>query len=87
LLVDDSISFLENKSFYFDHQNDPSFPRPPLEPPDDEFDFEPNLGEVISAVTNNIDELNEDECFDPGGDINVSTNLEDDDYFPFMIVI
>nr|GEY81129.1 hypothetical protein [Tanacetum cinerariifolium]GFB27605.1 hypothetical protein [Tanacetum cinerariifolium] len=87
LLVDDSISLPENKSFYFDHQNDPSFPRPPLEPPDDEFDFEPNLGEVISAVMNNIDDLNEDECFDPGGDINVSTNLEDDDYFPFMIVI
>nr|GEY76006.1 hypothetical protein [Tanacetum cinerariifolium] len=38
LLVDDSISLPENKSFYFDHQDDPSFPRPPLEPPD----VEPN---------------------------------------------
>nr|GEX87829.1 hypothetical protein [Tanacetum cinerariifolium] len=83
LLVDDSISLSENESFYFNHPNDPSFPRPPPEPLDVEFDFE----KVISAVVNNIDELNEDECFDPGGDINVSTNLEDDDYFPFMFVI
>nr|GEX97375.1 hypothetical protein [Tanacetum cinerariifolium] len=65
LLVDDSISLPENKSFYFDHQDDPSFPRPPPEPPDDEFDFEPNSGEVIPAVMNNIDEFNDDECFDP----------------------
>nr|GEV45366.1 hypothetical protein [Tanacetum cinerariifolium] len=42
LLVDDSISLPENESFYFDHQDDPSFPRPPPEPPDDEFEFEPN---------------------------------------------
>nr|GEU91791.1 putative E3 ubiquitin-protein ligase LIN [Tanacetum cinerariifolium] len=39
LLVDDTISLLENESFYFDHQDDPSFPRPPPEPPDVEFDF------------------------------------------------
>nr|GEX42724.1 hypothetical protein [Tanacetum cinerariifolium] len=87
LLVDNSISLPKNESFYFDHQDDPSFPRPPSEPPDVEFDFEPNSGEVISAVMNNIDELNEDECFDPGGEIDVSTNIEDDDYFPFMFVI
>nr|GEX15746.1 hypothetical protein [Tanacetum cinerariifolium] len=83
LLVDDTISLLENKSFYFDHEDDPSFPRPPPEPPDVEF----NLGEEISAVMNNIDEFNEDECFDPGGEIIFFTNLEDDDYFPFMFVI
>nr|GEU34921.1 hypothetical protein [Tanacetum cinerariifolium] len=67
LLVDDSISFPKNESSNFDHHDDPSFPRPPLEPPDVEFifDFEPNSGEVISAVMNNIDELIEDECFDP----------------------
>nr|GEX92016.1 hypothetical protein [Tanacetum cinerariifolium] len=66
LLSDDSISLLENESFYFDHQNDPSFPRPPLEPLDAEFyfDFEPNSGELISAVINNIEEINKDECFD-----------------------
>nr|GEW39671.1 hypothetical protein [Tanacetum cinerariifolium] len=67
LLVNDSIHIPENKSSNFDHHDDPLFPRPPPEPPDVEFffDFEPNLGVVISVVMNNIDELNEDECFDP----------------------
>nr|GEY13587.1 hypothetical protein [Tanacetum cinerariifolium] len=87
LLVDDTISLLENESFYFDHQDDPSFPRPPLELTDVEFDFEPNSGEVIFAVMNNIVKFNKDECFDPREETNVSTNLEDDDYFPFMFVI
>nr|GEU37135.1 hypothetical protein [Tanacetum cinerariifolium] len=83
LLIDDSIPFPVNESF----ENDPSFPRPPPEPPDDKFDFEPDSGEVISAVMKNIDELNKDECFDPGGEINVSTNDEDVDYFPIIFVI
>nr|GEU30902.1 hypothetical protein [Tanacetum cinerariifolium] len=34
LLVDDSISLLENESSNFDHHDDLSFPRPPSEPPD-----------------------------------------------------
>nr|GEV52066.1 hypothetical protein [Tanacetum cinerariifolium] len=60
-----------------------------LKPPDVEFffDFESNSGEVISTVMKNIDELNEDECFDLGGEINVFANVEDDDYFPFIFVI
>nr|GEY17417.1 hypothetical protein [Tanacetum cinerariifolium] len=68
LLSNDSIPLPENESFNFDHHDDPSFPRPPPKPPDVEvfFDFEPGSGELISAVLNNIDELNEDECFDPG---------------------
>nr|GEW82370.1 putative ribonuclease H-like domain-containing protein [Tanacetum cinerariifolium] len=68
LLSNDSFPLPENESSNFDH-DDSSFPHPPLKPPDVEFffDFEPNSGEVISAVMNNIDELNEDECFDPGG--------------------
>nr|GEY79040.1 hypothetical protein [Tanacetum cinerariifolium] len=68
LLVGDSILLPENESSNFDHQDDPSFPRPPPEPQDDEsfFDLEPNLGEVISVVMNNIDELDEDACFDLG---------------------
>nr|GEV34344.1 hypothetical protein [Tanacetum cinerariifolium] len=80
---------LENESSNFDHHDDLSFPRPPPEPPDVEFlfDFEYNSGELISAVMNNIDELNEDECFDPGGEINVFENIEDDDYFSFIFVI
>nr|GEW97376.1 hypothetical protein [Tanacetum cinerariifolium] len=87
LLVDDSISLSENESFYFNDQDDLQFPRPPPEPPDVEFDFEPNTGEVISAVMNNIDELKEDKYFDPGGEIDIFTNVKDDDYFPFMFVI
>nr|GEU83016.1 hypothetical protein [Tanacetum cinerariifolium] len=67
LLVDNSISIPKSESFYFDRHDNPSFPCPPPEPPDVEFFFEPNPGEVIAAVMNNIDELNEDECFDPGG--------------------
>nr|GEV98436.1 hypothetical protein [Tanacetum cinerariifolium] len=90
LLSNDSISLPENESFNFDHHDDPSFPRPPPEPPDVEFffDFEPDSGELISAMMNNIDELIEDERFDSeGGEIYVFANIEDDDYFPFIFVI
>nr|GEW18808.1 hypothetical protein [Tanacetum cinerariifolium] len=90
LLSNDSIPLPGNKSSNFDHDDDPSFPRPPPKPPDVEvfFDFKPNSGELISAVMNNIDELNDDECFDPrGGEIDVFSNIEDDDYFPFIFVI
>ncbi|GJX58560.1 hypothetical protein Tco_0289950 [Tanacetum coccineum] len=67
-----------------DHFNDPSSPRPPPEPPDVEicFDVEPD-----TTVKNDFDELNEDECFDPGGEIDVFANVEDDDYFPFTFII
>nr|GFD21059.1 hypothetical protein [Tanacetum cinerariifolium] len=34
LLVNDSIFILENESFYFDHHDKPSYPRPPPKPPD-----------------------------------------------------
>nr|GEW12798.1 hypothetical protein [Tanacetum cinerariifolium] len=86
LLVDNSIPLSENKSSDFDHQDDPLFPRPPPKPPDVEFFFnlEPNTGDVISAVINIIDELNENECFDTGGEIDVFSN---DDYFSFIFVI
>nr|GFB42912.1 hypothetical protein [Tanacetum cinerariifolium] len=59
LLVDNSIPGSENELSDF-NQDDPSFPRPPPEPPDVE--FEPNSGEVISVVINDNDEL---EYFDP----------------------
>ncbi|GJS82263.1 hypothetical protein Tco_0748804 [Tanacetum coccineum] len=42
------------------------------------FDVEPD-----TTVKNDFDELNEDECFDPGG----GEIDEDDDYFPFTFVI
>ncbi|GJX05042.1 hypothetical protein Tco_0190958 [Tanacetum coccineum] len=73
----------EFESFHFDLYDDPSFPRPPPEPPDVEIclNFEPD-----TPVINNFDELNEDECFYPGGgEIDVSQNVEDDDSFTFVI--
>nr|GEU79261.1 hypothetical protein [Tanacetum cinerariifolium] len=80
LLIDDSI--LSYESFDSSFEDNTSIPRPPLEPPDDNFDLEP---EVISAVMEDNDEP--DEHFNPRGDIFVSTNNEDVDYFPFMFVI
>nr|GEV25063.1 reverse transcriptase domain-containing protein [Tanacetum cinerariifolium] len=83
LLSNDSILFPNNESSesYFDN---PSFLRPLSEPPDDEFDSEP---EVISSVMKNIDELSKDECFDPGREVHDFTNVEDHDYFPFIFAI
>nr|GEU79854.1 putative reverse transcriptase domain-containing protein [Tanacetum cinerariifolium] len=80
LLIDDSI--LSHESFDSSFEDNPSISRPPPEPPDYNFDLEP---EVISAVMEDIDEP--DEHFNPGGEIFVSTNNEDVDYFPFMFVI
>nr|GFB49229.1 hypothetical protein [Tanacetum cinerariifolium] len=84
LRVDNSIfnsenELSDNEASDFDN---PSFLRPPPEPPDAE--FEPDSGEEISVVMNDNDEL---ECLDPRDKIDVSTNNEDDDYFPFMFVI
>nr|GEX05665.1 hypothetical protein [Tanacetum cinerariifolium] len=74
LLSDASISLPENESSKFDHHDDPSFPLPPPEPPDVEvfFDFDPDSGELISAMMNNIDELIEDEFFDSRGGVDMS---------------
>nr|GFB03516.1 hypothetical protein [Tanacetum cinerariifolium] len=84
-LSDDSIPpGIENVADDPEGDENPSIPRPPPEPPDVEsfFDLKPDvIAEEIS------DNLNEDKCFDPGREINVSTKIEDDDYFPFMIVI
>ncbi|GKE83434.1 hypothetical protein Tco_1557176 [Tanacetum coccineum] len=48
----------EFESFHFD----PSFPRPPPEPPDIKISL---IIETNAPVINNVDELNKDECFDP----------------------
>nr|GEW74732.1 reverse transcriptase domain-containing protein [Tanacetum cinerariifolium] len=79
LLGNDFIPLPKNESSNFVHHDDPSFPRPPPKLLDDGvfFDFEPNSGELISAVMNNIDELNKDECFDLGG--GHVRGLEDDE--------
>nr|GFA84756.1 hypothetical protein [Tanacetum cinerariifolium] len=59
LHVDNSISNSENElsdNEASDFDN-PSFPCPPPEPPDAEFNFETNAGEEILVVMNNNDEL------------------------------
>ncbi|GKA16237.1 hypothetical protein Tco_0695984 [Tanacetum coccineum] len=71
----------EFESFHFD----PSFPRPPSEPLDGEIclNFKSD-----TPVFNNFDELNEDECFDPGGgEIVLFPNVKDNDSFTFVIRI
>nr|GFA60300.1 hypothetical protein [Tanacetum cinerariifolium] len=75
LLINDSI--LSHKSFDSNFEENSSIPRPPPEPPDVEsfFDLKPDMiAEEIS------DKHNEDKCFDPGREINVSTKIKDDDY-------
>nr|GEU68233.1 hypothetical protein [Tanacetum cinerariifolium] len=52
----DSLSLPENESSSFDHHDDPSFPRPPPEPPDVEIFFEPDSNQ----------RENEDKVFKPG---------------------
>nr|GEX68161.1 hypothetical protein [Tanacetum cinerariifolium] len=82
-LLEEVNLFLSDDSIPPGIENDnPSNPRPPPEPHDDNFDLEP---EEISAVMEDNDES--DEHFNPGGEIFVSTNNEDGDYFPFMFVI
>ncbi|GKA10725.1 hypothetical protein Tco_0690158, partial [Tanacetum coccineum] len=50
LLNNDSLSLPENESFHFDCYYDPSFPRPPTKPPDDDqiyFDVEPDIERYV----------------------------------------
>ncbi|GKF97609.1 hypothetical protein Tco_0293430, partial [Tanacetum coccineum] len=63
-LNDPLLELPEFESFHFNLYDDPSFPRPPSEPPDVEISL---IIETDAPVINNFDELNEDECFDPGG--------------------
>ncbi|GKE73577.1 hypothetical protein Tco_1535618, partial [Tanacetum coccineum] len=73
---DPLLELLEFESFHF--YIDPSFPRPPPEPPDVEISL---IIKTDAPVTNNVDKLNEDECFDPGGD---EIDVEVDDSFTFV---
>nr|GEU99386.1 hypothetical protein [Tanacetum cinerariifolium] len=77
LLIDDSILSHELSDYNF--EDSPLIPRPPPEPPDDNFDLEP---EVISAVMKDIDEPGEH--LNPGGEIFIAINNKDVNYFPFM---
>nr|GEY07910.1 hypothetical protein [Tanacetum cinerariifolium] len=82
LLLEEVNLFLSDDSIPPGIENVADDPEGDIQPPDDNFDLEP---EVTSAVMEDIDEP--DEYFNPGGEIFVSTNNEDVDYFPFMFVI
>ncbi|GJV29645.1 hypothetical protein Tco_1386093 [Tanacetum coccineum] len=59
LLRNDSHSLLKKKSFHFDRYYDPSPPRPPAKPPNDDgihFDIEPNTGILTAKVVDDISE-------------------------------
>ncbi|GJZ56454.1 hypothetical protein Tco_0611647 [Tanacetum coccineum] len=66
------------ESFHFDLYDDPLFPRPPPEPPDGEISL---IIETDASMINNVDELNEDECLDPGGG---EIDVEVDNSFTFV---
>ncbi|GJV06251.1 hypothetical protein Tco_1343907 [Tanacetum coccineum] len=68
----------EFESFHFDLYDDPSFHHTPPEPSDVEISL---TIETNAPVINNFDELNEDECFDPGGG---EINVEVDNSFTFV---
>ncbi|GJV41455.1 hypothetical protein Tco_1419895 [Tanacetum coccineum] len=59
LLNNDSLSLPENESFHFNRYYDPSSPRPPMNPSDDDgiyFDVELNTGILIVKVVDDISE-------------------------------
>ncbi|GKF64611.1 hypothetical protein Tco_0188059, partial [Tanacetum coccineum] len=71
----------EHESPNLDHQDNPSTPRPPPEPPDVKISFEPD-----TIVMNNFDVLNKVACFNlEEGENDVLANIEDDDSFTFVI--
>ncbi|GJX24061.1 hypothetical protein Tco_0228506 [Tanacetum coccineum] len=69
----------EFESFHFDLYDDPLFPCPPPEPPDVEISL---IIKTDAPMINNFDELNKDECFNPG---ECEINVEVDDSFTFVI--
>nr|GEW22864.1 hypothetical protein [Tanacetum cinerariifolium] len=75
--INDVDDLFDSEESDFDN---PSFPRPPPEPPD--ADFELDSGDEISFVMNTIVEF---ECLNPSDEFDVSNT--DDDYSSFMFVI
>ncbi|GJU90721.1 hypothetical protein Tco_1303144 [Tanacetum coccineum] len=71
----------------YDSEGDIIFPNDLLNnDPISEYEHFTFVIEPDAPVINNFDELNEDECFDPGGgEIVFSPNIEDDESFTFFI--
>nr|GEV36751.1 hypothetical protein [Tanacetum cinerariifolium] len=84
LRVDNSISNSKHESSESEESDfdNPSVPLPPLEPPDEELDFEIDFEDEISVVKNTIVEF---ECIDARVKFDVS-NDKNDDYSYFMFV-
>nr|GEY09092.1 hypothetical protein [Tanacetum cinerariifolium] len=85
LRVDNSISNSEHESSESEDSDfdNPSVPLPPLEPPDEEFDFKIDFRDEISVVRNTIVEF---ECIDARVKFDVSNDEYDDlSYFMFVI--
>nr|GEZ90826.1 Gag-Pol polyprotein [Tanacetum cinerariifolium] len=74
---------IENVANDSEGDDNPSVPLPPLEPPDEELDFEINFGDEILVVRNTIVEF---ECIDARVEFDVS-NDKNDDYSYFMFVM
>nr|GEW64711.1 reverse transcriptase domain-containing protein [Tanacetum cinerariifolium] len=81
-------NFIQNSEHEYSKSEDsnfdnPSVPLPPLEPPDEEFDFEKDFGNEISVVRNTIVKF---ECIDERVKFDVFNNENDDlSYFKFVI--
>ncbi|GJY77158.1 hypothetical protein Tco_0482274, partial [Tanacetum coccineum] len=59
MLRNASLSLLKNESFHFDRYYDPSSPRPPAKPPDDDgihLDIELDMGILTAKVVDGISE-------------------------------
>ncbi|GJZ75867.1 hypothetical protein Tco_0640332 [Tanacetum coccineum] len=81
LLSNDSLSLPENESFHFDRYYDPSSPRPPTKPPNDDgiyFDVEPDTG-VFTKVVDDISDNSTRELYD-----HVPTILPHHPFPPFL---
>ncbi|GJY24462.1 hypothetical protein Tco_0398120, partial [Tanacetum coccineum] len=55
LLTDDSLSLPEHESFHFESDYDPSSPRPPVKPPDDD-EIKPDTGLLTTKAVGDISE-------------------------------
>ncbi|GJW41296.1 hypothetical protein Tco_0067141 [Tanacetum coccineum] len=55
LLIDDSLSLPKHESFHFESDYDPSSPRPPAKPPDDD-EIKPDKGLLTTKVVGDISE-------------------------------